>query len=108
MLMTRIAVDAQNVERKAQISEIRQAKSAEVTATVRWRALVDRLTHEGAIWCDERALPRFWQLDPTEGPHRIRTRLMATHQSFASKYLKPEHQYKSSSMSLNPFLIFNN
>lgn len=95
LLMTRIAVDAQNVERKAQISEIRHAKSAEVTATVRWRALVDQLTHEGALWCDERALPRFWQLDPTEGPHRMRTRLMAMHLSFAPKYLKPEHKFKS-------------
>lgn len=94
MVMTRVAVDAQNIERKALMAEIRQAVSAGVAATARWRALVDQLTHERALWCEPRALPQFWQLDPTEGPHRVRVRLAPTHLSLASRYLKPEHRYK--------------
>lgn len=94
MAMTRVAVDVQNLERKAVIAKIRQAVSADVAASAKWRALVANLTNERAVWCDERLLPRFWQLDPTEGPQRIRNRLMRTHLAIDQRYLKPEHRYK--------------
>lgn len=74
MMITRVVVEEQNRERKSLIDRLKQAKAMEARAIARWRDLVKRLTHEMALWHFPESYPRSWELDPTEGPGRIRIR----------------------------------
>ena len=43
-----------------------------------------------AIWFDKNSCPSSWQLDPTEGPVRVRRRLQRCHLGIPDKFLMPE------------------
>ena len=59
-----------------------------------WNDLRATLTHERAVWFDERTQVLSWQLDPTEGPSRMRVRLRRAKLGIAPRYLRPEAQWK--------------
>lgn len=44
-------------------------------------------------------ISRSWQLDPTEGPHRVRTRLQRCHLNISERFLLPEHRNKLASVT---------
>lgn len=48
-----------------------------------------------AVWHDPRSYPTSWQLDPTEGPGRVRVRLRRAHLHINPKFLKPQYQHKA-------------
>ena len=47
-----------------------------------------------AVWFDEKSYPQSWELNPTEGPCRVRKRCQRGHLGIAARFLKKEAQYK--------------
>ena len=43
-----------------------------------------------AVWFDEKFYPKSWQLDPTEGPCRVRKRLQRCHLDIKAKFFMPD------------------
>eukprot|EP00057_Strongylocentrotus_purpuratus_P021656 XP_011676130.1 PREDICTED: lysosomal-trafficking regulator-like [Strongylocentrotus purpuratus] len=59
-----------------------------------WQHLIEQLTHERAVWFDPETYPSRWQLDPTEGPGRVRRRLQRCHLLIPKKFFLPDEQTK--------------
>ncbi|XP_043270510.1 lysosomal-trafficking regulator isoform X2 [Venturia canescens] len=94
MTVTRSVVEEQNRERKVLMEKLKHSRAMEAQAIARWRDLAKRLTHERAPWYFPDCYPRSWELDPTEGPARVRIRLQRCHLKFDKRFLMPEHQAK--------------
>ncbi|CAB3250851.1 unnamed protein product [Arctia plantaginis] len=102
MGVTRGVVDAQNGQRKAFMEHLRRAHATHASAAQAWQRLIDTYTHDQAVWHDPRSYPRSWQLDPTEGPGRVRVRLRRAHLHIPPKFLKPNQRHKAETASLSP------
>lgn len=100
MSMTKTVVEAQNSERKSLMEYMKLRYSENIQLIGKWGHLVKQLTHEKAIWFFEKSYPTFWQLDPTEGPLRVRKRLSRCYLSVNEKYLMPSHRHKLGKISL--------
>lgn len=94
MTITRMVVEEQNRERKILMEQLKYARTLEAQAVARWRELAKRLTHERAPWHFPKNYPRSWELDPTEGPARVRIRLQRCHLSINKRFFMDEHQDK--------------
>lgn len=92
MTITRSVVEEQNRERKVLMEQLKHTRALEAQAVARWRDIAKRLTHERAPWHFPENYPRSWELDPTEGPARIRIRLQRCHLSIDERFFLPEHQ----------------
>ncbi len=51
------------------------------------------------MWHDERSYPPSWQLDPTEGPCRIRRRLQRCHTGIPPRFFKDGNKLKTGELS---------
>ncbi|XP_046418983.1 lysosomal-trafficking regulator isoform X1 [Neodiprion fabricii] len=98
MALTRTVVKEQNLARKILINELKQSSAMKAQAMARWRDLAKRLTHERAPWHFSENYPRSWELDPTEGPARIRIRMQRCHLKMNKRFLMPECQDKLAKM----------
>ena len=47
-----------------------------------------------AVWHNPQSYPQSWQLDPTEGPGRVRKRLRRCHLGVEPRFLLEEEQGK--------------
>ncbi|KAL0880570.1 hypothetical protein ABMA27_001801 [Loxostege sticticalis] len=94
MSITRQVVEAQNGERKAFMQHLRRQHAARNRAATRWQRLVLDHTHDKGVWHEPRSYPASWQLDPTEGPGRVRVRLRRAHLRIHKRFLQPEQQHK--------------
>ncbi|KAL0267522.1 UNVERIFIED_CONTAM: hypothetical protein PYX00_009770 [Menopon gallinae] len=94
LTMTCAVVEAQNVERKSVMEKMRTSYSENIHITTKWNEIINQLTHERAVWFFEKSYPTFWQLDPTEGPSRVRKRLSRCHIGIDGKYLLPTFRHK--------------
>ena len=94
MSMTRTVVDAQNSERKSLMEQIKLRYSENIQMAGKWNHLISQLTHEKAVWFFKKSYPMFWQLDPTEGPSRVRKRLSRCHINIDERYLLPSQRHK--------------
>ncbi|KAL0119810.1 hypothetical protein PUN28_007922 [Cardiocondyla obscurior] len=92
MTITRSVVEEQNRERKVLMEQLKHTRALEAQAMARWRDIAKRLTHERAPWHFPENYPRHWELDPTEGPARIRIRLQRCHLNIDKKFVLPEYQ----------------
>uniref|UniRef100_A0A1I8IUV6 BEACH domain-containing protein n=1 Tax=Macrostomum lignano TaxID=282301 RepID=A0A1I8IUV6_9PLAT len=62
----------------------------------RWLNLATQLTHEQAVWHRPSSdVPPSWQIDPTEGPSRVRVRLKRCHTGLAAKFFKQSAKWKA-------------
>lgn len=95
MMVTRTVVEEQNKERKLLMEKLKHKRNQEAQIMAQWRDLVKRLTHERAPWYFDDKYPTSWELDPTEGPARIRIKLQRCHLDLQQKFFLPEHKYKS-------------
>ncbi|XP_060803751.1 lysosomal-trafficking regulator [Amyelois transitella] len=95
MSVTRRVVELQNSQRKIFMEHLRRAHAQRSTAAQRWHRAVDDYTHERGVFYEPHSYPQSWQLDPTEGPGRVRVRLRRAHLRIPPKFLKPEQQYKA-------------
>ncbi|XP_032666117.1 lysosomal-trafficking regulator isoform X3 [Odontomachus brunneus] len=94
MTITRAVVEEQNRERKVLMEQLKHTRALKAQAVARWRDLAKRLTHERAPWHFPENYPRSWELDPTEGPARVRIRLQRCHLNIEKRFFLPEHQDK--------------
>ncbi|XP_076297603.1 lysosomal-trafficking regulator mauve isoform X3 [Lasioglossum baleicum] len=94
MTITRTVVEEQNLERKVLMERLKHSRAMEAQAVAKWRDLARRLTHERAAWHFEKSYPRSWELDPTEGPARVRIRLQRCHLNIDKKFFMADHQEK--------------
>ncbi|XP_022255691.1 lysosomal-trafficking regulator-like [Limulus polyphemus] len=94
MFVTRMVVEAQNMERKLFIENIKTTYSQGLAAKRAWLSMITQLTHERASWFFEKSYPQSWELDPTEGPQRVRRRTRHCHLHMNSRFLMPEYKYK--------------
>lgn len=94
MTITRSVVEEQNRERKVLMEQLKHARALEAQGVARWRDIAKRLTHERTPWHFPESSPRNWELDPTEGPARVRTRLQRCHLNIDERFLLPEYQDK--------------
>lgn len=87
-------MEEQNRERKVLMEQLKHTRALKAQAVARWRDLAKRLTHERAPWHFPENYPRSWELDPTEGPARVRIRLQRCHLNIEKRFFLPEHQDK--------------
>lgn len=97
MTITRTVVEEQNAERKVLMEKLKYMRALEAQAIGRWRDLVKRLTHERAPWYFSENYPKGWELDPTEGPARVRIRLQRCHLNIDEKFFLPEYKDRAGS-----------
>ncbi|EDV96847.1 GH16501 [Drosophila grimshawi] len=77
MVTTRRVAELQNAERKLLMCHMKEYD--DTSTYTKWLEIIRRMTHEGAPWhCSERA-ECSWELDDTEGPSRVHTRLRRCH-----------------------------
>ncbi|KAH8378738.1 hypothetical protein KR009_001013 [Drosophila setifemur] len=90
MVTTRRVAELQNAERKALMCHM---KVYDDTYTyTKWLEIIRRMTHEGAPWhCAERA-ECSWELDDTEGPSRVHTRLRRCHLDIDRRFFMNEYR----------------
>ncbi|KAH8234811.1 hypothetical protein KR032_003569 [Drosophila birchii] len=115
MVITRKVAELQNAERKALMSHM---KVYDDTYTyTKWLEIIRRMTHEGAPWhCAERAensqnpfnivfLFSSWELDDTEGPSRVHTRLRRCHLDIDRRFFMQEYRPgKDQREDLEPYI----
>ncbi|XP_052767805.1 lysosomal-trafficking regulator-like isoform X2 [Mya arenaria] len=106
MEMTQTVTQLQTSLRNGFITHIKQNKTASIQVKKQWQEIVQNLTHERALWYDEKSYPKSWQLDPTEGPCRVRKRLQRGHLGILPKFIKKQFQYKLASETVDPPLIY--
>ncbi|XP_023246507.1 lysosomal-trafficking regulator [Copidosoma floridanum] len=106
MSLTRTVVEEQNRERKLLMEKFKYTRSLEARVMAQWRDIIKRLTHERAPWYFPERYPTSWELDPTEGPARVRMKLQRCHLNLPSKFFLPEHKYKSEASAVEPPMSF--
>ena len=84
---TRATVEVQHKIRQMFLDLLRHDHGSKGRAARRWATLVERMTHERAVWHFSRSYLRGWQLDPTEGYQRTRLRLERCALQMDAKYL---------------------
>lgn len=94
MTITQTVIDQQSRERKVLMEKLKYTRAMEAQALARWRELTRRLTHERAPWFFSESYPRSWELDPTEGPARIRIRMQRCHLNIDKKFFQNQHHNK--------------
>ncbi|XP_057327101.1 lysosomal-trafficking regulator [Microplitis mediator] len=92
MIITRSVIEEQNHERKALMEKFKHTRGLEAQSMARWRDLTKRLTHERAPWYFPESYPTNWELDPTEGPARVRIRMQRCHLKINKKFFLTEQQ----------------
>ncbi|XP_047002591.1 lysosomal-trafficking regulator [Schistocerca americana] len=92
MDVTAHVVGAQSAERKSFMEHIKARFSEDVRVRSHWLRLRQALTHERAVWYFPKSYPRSWQLDPTEGPARVRNRMQRCHLGMDRRYFLPAVQ----------------
>jgi hypothetical protein len=93
LAVTQLAANLQAEERKKFVAHIKHQLAQGVQVKKSWQDLVQQLTHERALWYDDVTSPQSWQLDPTEGPCRVRKRLMRCHLNVEERFLQPEYRH---------------
>ncbi|XP_065359183.1 lysosomal-trafficking regulator [Calliphora vicina] len=89
MITTRRVAELQNSERKLLMNHM---KDYDDTHTyTKWLEIVRRLTHEGAPWFSEHNSEKSWELDDTEGPSRVHTRLRKCHLDLDKRFFMQEY-----------------
>ncbi|XP_060592909.1 lysosomal-trafficking regulator-like isoform X2 [Ruditapes philippinarum] len=106
MEVTQTVTHSQTLERNKFVEYLRQKKTDSIEVKKQWQDIVQNLTHERALWYDEKSYPQSWQLNPTEGPCRVRKRLQRGHLGILPKFLKKEFQHKLCTETVDPPLIY--
>ncbi|XP_054002539.1 lysosomal-trafficking regulator isoform X2 [Hylaeus anthracinus] len=94
MTITRTVVEEQNQERKVLMERLKHSRAMDAQALAKWRDLARRLTHERAPWYFAKSYPRSWELDPTEGPARVRIRLQRCHLNIDKRFFMADYRNK--------------
>ncbi|XP_071834039.1 lysosomal-trafficking regulator-like isoform X3 [Apostichopus japonicus] len=102
MRTTQVVALNQNTLRAKFLDHLRAQISANLDVRTAWQDLIHQVTHERAVWYQQNSYPSSWQLDPTEGPGRVRKRLQRCHLDIPRKFFLPEFQKKHEVMPSQP------
>ncbi|XP_036336992.1 lysosomal-trafficking regulator [Rhagoletis pomonella] len=89
MLTTRRVAELQNSERKLLMYQLKDYDDASIYT--RWLGVVRRMTHEGAPWHSAERSENSWELDDTEGPSRVHTRLRRCHLDIDKRFFMEDY-----------------
>ncbi|XP_034950425.1 lysosomal-trafficking regulator [Chelonus insularis] len=92
MMITRTVIEEQNRERKALMEKLKYTRGLQAQTMARWKDIIRRLTHERGPWYFSKSYPQNWELDPTEGPARVRIKMQRCHLNIDNKFFMPEYQ----------------
>ncbi|XP_077530506.1 lysosomal-trafficking regulator mauve isoform X1 [Haemaphysalis longicornis] len=90
--VTRSVAEILHALRKEVLHEAKARSGRDLILKQTWSRLAAQLTHERAPWYLPESFPSSWELDPTEGPSRIRRRLRRAFLPVDPKFLLPEHR----------------
>ncbi|XP_022110934.1 lysosomal-trafficking regulator-like [Acanthaster planci] len=102
MEVTQLVTAYQNGQRIRFLEFLRSTIASSLDVRSAWQDLIQSLTHERAVWYDPQTYPSSWQLDPTEGPGRVRRRLQRCHLGIPNKFLLPQWQERHPPQSTKP------
>lgn len=95
MAVTQAFVSTQNIQRLQYFSTTKDTATHVYLTKKKWRILVSSVTHERHYFYDEDSFPQSWQLDPSEGPSRMRRKLSRCHLNIQPKFFQEGFKHKS-------------
>ncbi|XP_073836840.1 lysosomal-trafficking regulator mauve [Musca autumnalis] len=90
MITTRRVAELQNSERKLIMNHMKDYDDTHYYN--KWLEIVRRMTHEGAPWFSEHNSENSWELDATEGPSRVHTRLKRCHLDLDKRFFMQSYE----------------
>jgi hypothetical protein len=103
MEITQDVISLQSHERKKFLEHLRLSQSLDLRTKHLWHQLISQLTHEYGVWFEPASYPKFWELDPTESPHRERRRLQRSYCLMKQRFFQPQ---VPNEMLVNPPLSY--
>lgn len=88
--VTRSVAELLHALRKELLGDAKARSCRDLVLRQAWFRIATQLTHERAPWYFPESFPMNWELDPTEGPSRVRRRLRRAFLGIEPKFLKPE------------------
>ena len=95
MAVTQAFVSIQNIERRQYFLRTEDAATHVYLTKKKWKILVSSVTHERHYFYDKESFPQSWQLDPSEGPSRMRRKLSRCHLNIPPKFFQNGFKEKS-------------
>lgn len=86
--ITREVVNDKHKQRKAYLEDVKHSKVYNHIVRQQWLSLIIGNTHERAIWYIDSHYPKSWELNPVEGPSRVRRRLRPCKLRLDGRYLR--------------------
>ena len=99
--VTQSYVHDQNRERVKYFNITKEMERCTYATKKKWKRLVQSVSHEAHHFHDEASFPQSWQLDPSEGPSRMRRKLMRCHLDIDSRYFDPGFRHKSKTSEIH-------
>lgn len=93
--ITRDVVNDKHEQRKIYLEDLKQNKVCNYHVRQQWLSLIIGHTHERAIWFMKSHYPSSWELNPVEGPSRIRRRLRPCKLALDKRYLRDKNKSDS-------------
>lgn len=94
--VTQSYVHEQNQERVKFFNKAKEQERRTYATKKKWKTLVQSVSHEAHYFYDEASFPQNWQLDPSEGPSRMRRKLMRCHLDIESRFFDEGFRNSSS------------
>jgi len=87
MELSNTVIEEQDRQRQKLLQLVRGKVSKKMEVNKLWRRIINHLTEERALWHENlEYCCQSWQLDPTEGPSRVRIRLQKCHNEIPSNF----------------------
>lgn len=90
--ITRDVVNDKHEQRKVYLEDLKQNKVYNYHVRQQWLSLIIGHTHERAIWFMKNHYPSSWELNPVEGPSRIRRRLRPCKLTLDKRYMRSSNK----------------
>lgn len=94
--ITREVVNDKHKQRKAYLEDVKHSKVYNHIVRQQWLSLIIGNTHERAMWYMDSHYPKSWELNPVEGPSRVRRRLRPCKLRLDARYLRRQKHDLSS------------
>lgn len=94
--ITRDVVNDKHEQRKIYLEDLKQNKVYNYHVRQQWLSLIIGHTHERAIWFMKSHYPSSWELNPVEGPSRIRRRLRPCKLALDKRYMRDQNKSDNS------------
>lgn len=86
--ITQDVVNDKHEQRKVHLEDMKRNKVTNYHVRQQWLSLIIGQTHERAMWYLEDYHPKSWELNPVEGPSRIRRRLRPCRLTLDTRFVR--------------------